>query len=107
MSAFLQTLSVRFAGRPPARPSRTCHPFHRGHVMPKENLGAFGGGAESPETAGNRVGVGRATLTRRRRSPPRQRRSGARRLLAADGLGPGPCSTGLGMLLRCLEKADI
>ena len=106
MSAFLQTLSVRFAGRPPARPSRNGHSFHRGQLMPQENLGG-GAGAESTETADNRVGVGSATLTRCRRSQPRQHRSGARRLLAADGLGPGTCSTGLGVLLRCLEKADI
>ena len=46
MSAFLQTLSVRFAGRPPARPSRTGHPFHRGQLMPQENLG--GGRGLSP-----------------------------------------------------------
>ena len=105
MSAFLQVLNVRFAGRPPARPSRTGHPFHRGQLMPQESLG--GARAESPETAGNRIGVGRATLTRCRRSQSRQHRSGARRLLAADGLGPGTCSTGLGVLLRCLEKADI
>ena len=34
MSAFLQTLSVRFAGRPPGRPSRNGHSFHRGQLMP-------------------------------------------------------------------------
>ena len=43
MSAFLQSLSVRFAGRPSGRPSRNGHPFHRGQLMPKENLGGFGG----------------------------------------------------------------
>ena len=47
MSAFLQVLNVRFAGRPSARPSRTGHPFDRGHVMPKEKP-LWGGGAGSP-----------------------------------------------------------
>ena len=106
MSAFLQVLNVRFAGRPPGRPSRNGHPFHRGQLMPKENLGGFGG-QSPPETEGKRVGVGRATLVRPRPSQPRDRRSGARRLLAADGLGPGPCGTGSGVPLRCIEKADI
>ena len=63
MSAFLQSLSVRFAGRPPGRPSRNGHPFYRGQLMPKEKPRGVRG-AESPETAGDRMGVGRATLKR-------------------------------------------
>ena len=42
-------------------------------------------------------------------APPdrRARRNGAHRLLAASGLGPSPCGTGSGKLLRYFEKADI
>ena len=50
MSAFLQVLNVRFAGRPSARPSRTGHPFDRGHVMPKEK--PLWGGGQGPRDCG-------------------------------------------------------
>ena len=43
MSTFLQVLNVGFAGRPPARPDRNGHSFHRGQLMPNVNLGRFGG----------------------------------------------------------------
>lgn len=37
----------------------------------------------------------------------RARRRAAHRVLAAGGLGPGPCAAGSGMLLHCFEKANI
>ena len=43
MLAFLQVLNVGFAGRPPARPGRNGHSFHRGQLMPNVNIGKFGG----------------------------------------------------------------
>ena len=52
MSAFLQASNVGFAGRPPARPGRNGHSFHRGQLMPNVNLERFGG-QSPPETAGD------------------------------------------------------
>ena len=105
MSAFLQVLRIRFAGRHPGRPRRCGRSFQRGRFMPRENLG--GSGSRVPGTAGNRIGVSRTTLRRSRPSQPRDRRNGARRLLGAAGLVLGPCSTGSGTLLRCFPRAGI
>ena len=53
------------------------------------------------------TGVARTTLAWPGPSQLGDPHSGARRVLAADGLGPGPYGTGSGMLLRCFEKAEI
>ena len=45
MSAFLQVLNVRFAGRPPARPFRCGRSSQRGRFMPGENIARTAGRA--------------------------------------------------------------
>ena len=114
-------------GWPPGRPCRCGRSFRRGRFMPEGNLA--GRRAEAPpcsflqQRPSNRLrpnlpvfyntnrsptaGLGRATRTRPRQAQPRGRRNGARRLLAAGGLGPSLLGTVAGMLLRCLERADI